>query len=86
VKILITQRRHETLSLHNILDKVKLKVIPWLALPRNGKAGKIPLSDSKKRKRLFAEFIYWVFAEALIPLLRTSFFVTETGPYKNAVW
>lgn len=39
-------------------------------------------SDTHKRLELFCEFIYYVFDSILIPLIRTNFYVTESGSCK----
>jgi telomerase reverse transcriptase len=78
-------RRYETFSLHNFMEKLSLKSICWLAIANSNSFRRIPLSDMNKRKNLFYEFATWMVNDFLIPLIRTSFYITETGPYKNTI-
>ncbi len=78
-------RRFETFSLHNLVEKIRIKSITWLSLPKSKEFARIPLSDMQKRKNMFYEFLYWVINGFVIPLLRTTFYVTETGPFKNII-
>jgi len=43
-------------------------------------------TDASKRRELLAEFVYWVFDSFLIPLLRSHFYVTESGVDRNRIF
>jgi telomerase reverse transcriptase len=47
---------------------------------------KISLSDLKKRKEIFFEFIYYLFTSILIPLIRGNFYVTESQLHRNRLF
>ncbi|KAF7797313.1 hypothetical protein EIP86_008508 [Pleurotus ostreatoroseus] len=87
VKTLITMRRFETLSLHTLLQNFVMSDCDWLLLASSNtnKTHKIPISDSLKRLELLQEFLYWYFDSFLIPLLKTSFYVTESQAFRNKV-
>jgi telomerase reverse transcriptase len=67
------------------MDKITIKEISWLAIPGSNPHRRIPISDMNKRKKLFYEFVNWMVNDYLIPLIRSSFYITETGPYKNYI-
>jgi telomerase reverse transcriptase len=43
-------------------------------------------TDETKRRQLLAEFIYWLFDSFIIPLLRSHFYITESGVDRNRVF
>ena len=80
----ISFRRFETLSLQNILSGIKISDMQWL----NGKpnAPHPSTCESEKRREIMCEFLYWVFSNFLIPLIRGNFYATETTPQRNCVF
>ena len=72
----------ETLTL-----AVQITSIPWLEPPhlRNVKHN-IALSDFQKRMEIFHEFVYYIFDSILVPLIRTSFYVTESQSHRNRLF
>ena len=40
------------------------------------------LSDYDKRKEIFLEFLYWLFDSYLISIIRSFFYVTESGVHR----
>lgn len=59
--------------------------ITWLQPP--GSSGKKQCqSDSAKRREMFLEFLYYVFDSLLIPLLRNSFYITESNTDRNQLF
>ena len=67
------------------MENIGIKSVSWLSLPNTHEFARVPMSDMNKRKRVFYEFVYWTMNEFLIPLLKTSFYITETGPHKNSI-
>ncbi|CAL1716650.1 unnamed protein product [Somion occarium] len=86
VKTLISARRYETLTLHNILQGFSTSECDWL-IPggRSAQQSRVSLSDSQKRLELLSEFLFWYFDSFLIPLIRTTFYVTESSAFRNKV-
>lgn len=87
----IKMRRFETLSLHELCKGLKVASIPWLASPTQddqtqGSKAKMALSDFKKRTELLHEFIYYLFDSILIPLIRSTFYVTESQTHRNRLF
>ncbi|KAI9759142.1 MAG: hypothetical protein M1835_000450 [Candelina submexicana] len=80
-------RRFESLSLHEVMQSIKIKVthIPWLrhAKVRDEKG---PQSDMLKRIEIFQELIYYLFDSFLIPLIRSNFYVTESNIHRNRIF
>ena len=58
----------------------------WLVPPRVNPGFGVSISDLRKRKELFLEFLYYVFDSLLIPLVRSNFHVTESNLHKNRIF
>ncbi|KFY02560.1 hypothetical protein O988_02079 [Pseudogymnoascus sp. VKM F-3808] len=74
-------RRFETLSLHDVVQGMKISAIPWLNCG-NTENVKISRSDTRKRWEIFYEFMYYIFDSLIIPLIRCNFHVTESGVHR----
>jgi telomerase reverse transcriptase len=83
---IVDMRRYENISLHAVMNGIKLTDISWLAPPNSSSTTKLSLTDTKKRTELLAEFIYWLFDAVIIHVIRTNFYVTETAVHKNQVF
>lgn len=77
----ITLRRFEQLSLHEIIQEIKVTDMDWLA-PPNLKGQKSSLPETQKRTEILLEFVYYLFDSILIPLIRSNFYVTESNVHK----
>jgi len=42
--------------------------------------------ESEIRKKMVSQFLEWIFNYVLIPLLRSNFYITESGPYKKRIF
>ncbi|KAJ5325627.1 Telomere reverse transcriptase [Penicillium brevicompactum] len=87
----IKMRRFESMSLHEVCKGVKITCIAWLEPPqtqtsRSETRSKIALSDLRKRTELLHEFIYWIFESLIIPLIRSTFYVTESQTHRNRLF
>jgi len=82
---MINLRRFENISLHSVMDGLRITDIPWLAPPTASTTAKLSLTDFRKRTELLAEFVYWFFDSIVVHLIRTNFYATETSVYKNRV-
>jgi telomerase reverse transcriptase len=79
-------RKFETLTLHQVTQKLQITTLAWLRLPGQSETTKLAQSDFKKRKEIFLEFVYWVFDSFLIPLVRSNFYVTESNVDRNRLF
>ncbi|KAG6001439.1 hypothetical protein E4U21_004328 [Claviceps maximensis] len=81
----IRLRRFESISLHEIIQGLRIADITWLQPPglQNQKASQ---SDMMKRHEIFHEFLYFVFDSLLIPLIKSNFYVTETSTHRNHIF
>ncbi|KAK7690659.1 hypothetical protein QCA50_005758 [Cerrena zonata] len=85
VKTLITARRFETLTVHELVQGFSTSECDWLAGPHSTSQKRVSVSDALKRRQLLEEFLFWYFDGFLIPLIRTTFYVTESGAFRNRV-
>ncbi|KAI1868579.1 uncharacterized protein JN550_006154 [Neoarthrinium moseri] len=77
----IRLRRFESMSLHEVMQGMRLTEIEWLAPPRL-LTHKTSQTDISKRAELFYEFLYYIFDSIVIPLLRSNFYITESNTDK----
>ena len=82
----VRMRRYESLTLHDIMQRVKIHDIEWMSLTDDDQISKRSASDSAKRKELMAELLYYVFDSFLLPLIRGHFHVTESGAHRNLLF
>ena len=82
IKTFVRGRRFETVTLHQLLQGIRLSDIEWL---QPSKRTKTTREDDLHRRSLLAEVVYYLFDSILTPLLRTTFYVTETQRYRNRV-
>jgi hypothetical protein len=87
VREFIQLRRFENLSLHHVLQDIKVSKCEWLGPPRaDGKSKKhINVTDSLKRREIFEEFVFWYFNSFLLPLLSVSFLSSPASGAKRTV-
>ena len=72
VKTLITARRFETLTVHQLVQNFSTSECEWLAGPHSTEQKRVSVSDAIKRRELLEEFLFWYFDGFLIPLIRVS--------------
>jgi telomerase reverse transcriptase len=82
----IRMRRFESLSLHEVVQGMKLACVPWLCPPEIEKSAKMSQSDYRKRLEIFLELLYYLFDSLLIPLVRSNFYVTESSTHRNQLF
>ncbi|KAL2392193.1 Telomerase reverse transcriptase [Exophiala dermatitidis] len=81
----IQMRRFESMTLHNVVQGIRLKPIKWLSRPAKLEQ-KTSKTDHNKRLEILHEFVYYVFDSLLIPLIRHNFYVTESGTNRNRLF
>jgi telomerase reverse transcriptase len=59
--------------------------VPWLS-PPNIPNNRLSRSDFEKRNQLLAEFMYYLIDSIIIPLIRSTFHVTESNSDKNKLF
>ncbi|KAG8975768.1 hypothetical protein FRB90_009409, partial [Tulasnella sp. 427] len=82
----ISCRRYESPTLHSLLQGFSIADCDWL-MPISAKAqahGQ-PASDDLKKRELLNELVYWLFDSFISSLLKTTFYITESGAYRNQV-
>ncbi|CDS00916.1 uncharacterized protein SPSC_02028 [Sporisorium scitamineum] len=79
-------RRYESFNLHQISQSFRFTDVDW-ALPAHviTRTCRLTRQESEMRKKLVLELLYWLFDGLLTPLLRTTFYITETAAYRNKV-
>ncbi|KAK5164075.1 Telomerase reverse transcriptase [Saxophila tyrrhenica] len=82
----IRLRRYESLTLHDVLQRIQLSGIGWMSPEPVKQDEKMSQSDFTKRKELMAELLYYLFDSFLIPLIRGHFHVTESGAHRNQLF
>lgn len=90
VSQLVRLRRHETLSVHYLLQKFSLSPLAYVPSVSLGP------HHQALAQRIAGRLLKWVFAEILIPIVSHSFYATETSLptsgrlrvfyYRKAVW
>lgn len=78
--------RYESLSLHDVLQDIKIRDVTWLTPRNNDDMKPMCATDFSKRKALMAELLYYIFDSFLIPLIRGHFYVTESGAHRNQLF
>ncbi|KAK5195903.1 Telomerase reverse transcriptase [Exophiala xenobiotica] len=81
----VQMRRFESMTLHKAVQGICVKSIPWLCPPGQNRQ-KMSNSDHSKRLELLHEFVYYIFDSLLIPLIRATFYVTESSAHRNRLF
>lgn len=82
----VSCRRYESVTLHTISQNLRFLDFDWaLANMKGDKTTHRSLSDIAKGRELVEEFLYWYFDSFLMPLLKTTFYCTESAVAKNQV-
>jgi len=79
----VRMRKFETVNLHELVQGLRVKSVPWLASKGANSTSKLAVSDTKKRQELLHELVYYVFDSLIIPLINSNFYVTESGIHRN---
>ena len=84
--------RHETMCVRKMCGRFRLSQIEWICLPKiNKKTGRkhpavqIPPHEHQKREDLLEKWCFWIFDKIIIPIIRNTFYVTETQSAPSAV-
>ncbi|KAL5504247.1 EST2 [Sanghuangporus vaninii] len=85
VKQLICNRRNEIMTLHSVMQGISTNECDWLLPPKPSHDLKQSEAEMLKRRELLQEFLFWYFDQFLLPLLRTTFYITDSSAYRNRV-
>jgi telomerase reverse transcriptase len=64
---MITQRRFETVTLHQLVQRLRIADMEWLGQTPDRR---VCQSDAAKRSELVWEFVYWFFDSFVIPIVK----------------
>lgn len=81
----ISLNRYDSISTCVLLDGFKIMQIPWLASNPQSK-GPYNAEELSLRTKIFHAFLLWLFDSVIIPLLGTTFYVTETMMHRNQMF
>lgn len=81
----IRLRRAETFSLGQLMAGIKVSSCKWLK-DKGSENKHIPLSRSLKQQELLAQFLWWFVAKYLMVVLKTFFYITESGTHRQRVF
>ncbi|QIX00073.1 hypothetical protein AMS68_005590 [Peltaster fructicola] len=79
-------RRYENVSVHDLLDGIRIAEVKWLAPQRVKPGARLSRTDFDRRKELMAELLYFVFDSFLVPLIKGHFHVTESSVHRNRLF
>lgn len=86
VDAFVQRRRFETLCLHEIVNNIRIRCVTWLQPPGLQQQAKMSRSDREKRLEILHELVYYLFDSLLVPLIRSNFYVTESGLNRNQLF
>lgn len=72
----VSLRRHEAFYVQELFNKLRASITAW---PENGKRRKEPGWD------LLQDWLYWLFTQIIVPLLRNHFYITEAENHRQNV-
>ena len=78
----VKMRRFETMNVHEVCHCLRIRNVSWLQLPKQQSQARTSKQDMAKRLEILHELIYYIFDSLLIPLIRSNFYVTESGLYR----
>ncbi|KAK8849571.1 hypothetical protein IAR55_004906 [Kwoniella newhampshirensis] len=69
-------KQYEPVSLHSLLDGIAISDFDWLGYGGDQRATQ---SEMTMRRQLVEDFVKWLFDDFLVPLLKNTFYITETA-------
>nr|XP_019043423.1 hypothetical protein I302_08000 [Kwoniella bestiolae CBS 10118]OCF22353.1 hypothetical protein I302_08000 [Kwoniella bestiolae CBS 10118] len=74
----VKAKQYEPVNLHTLIQGVQINHFQWVIIDPNN-TQRLNVSEAEKRRSLVVDFVRWVFSDFLIPLLRNTFYITETS-------
>ncbi|KAG0259500.1 hypothetical protein DFQ27_004036 [Actinomortierella ambigua] len=81
--------KYESMSLHYVLQGFRMSDCEWLQDPQRKEGVRVrhtTLTDSKKQQDILQDLVRWLFEGFLVPLIRASFFATESSHCRNRIF
>lgn len=79
---LVCARRHERVALHTVLQQFRTSDCEWMHGVHGQRA---PVSEQRKRAELAQALVFWLLDRVVLPLLSTTFYVTEAAAFRQRV-
>ncbi|WVN86882.1 uncharacterized protein L203_102056 [Cryptococcus depauperatus CBS 7841] len=77
IRRFIKAKQFETINLHSALQNIQVTEFRWLKIIGEERQ-RVSQAEMDKRTRLVHNLIQWIFDGFLIPLLKNTFYITET--------
>lgn len=81
----VSLNRFDTISTCALLEGFQITQIPWLASNPQSK-GPYNAEELSLRTKIFHAFLLWIFESVIMPLLGTTFYITETMMHRNQMF
>ncbi|WWC92913.1 uncharacterized protein L201_007875 [Kwoniella dendrophila CBS 6074] len=78
IRRFVRMKQYEPVNLHSLVQGVRSKDFEWLTIHSDIKQ-RVNVTEAEKRSSLAADLVLWIFEGFLIPLLRNTFYITETS-------
>ncbi|XP_066572083.1 telomerase reverse transcriptase isoform X2 [Amia ocellicauda] len=82
LKKFLLMGKFDTLTLLEVLWKMRVNDCDWLKLNKNASC---PAIEHRSRERILGQFLSWVLESYVVGLLKSFFFATESAGQKNAL-
>lgn len=77
--------RGEKFSLGQMMSGIKVSSCEWLKL-KGGSGKHVPPTDTLKQQKLLAQFIWWFVTRYLVTVLKSFFYITESGIHRQRMF
>lgn len=86
VDVFVRLRRYESMNLHQLVQGFHLLDCDWLTPQKTSAIKQRPTREEMiKRKSLLLQLLFYIFDSLLVPLLRTTFYATESARFRNRI-
>ncbi|XP_062521508.1 telomerase reverse transcriptase-like [Corticium candelabrum] len=86
VSLLVKMKRYETLSVEQLMYKMKSSDCRWLETCCPGSKHFTPLAVSHRRQQLLTNWMSWLVNDFVLPLLKGYFYITESSVHRNRIF
>ncbi|WWC65948.1 uncharacterized protein I303_108570 [Kwoniella dejecticola CBS 10117] len=77
-KRFVRAKQFEPVNLHYILQGIRVNDVKWTSIDPTA-SQRVNPSEASRRKALVENCVEWIFTDFMIPLLRNTFYITETS-------
>ncbi|WWC95477.1 hypothetical protein V866_002341 [Kwoniella sp. B9012] len=75
---IVKAKQYEPVNLHTVIQGIQMNDFQWVIVdPKSNQ--RVNVTEAEKRRTLVVDFVRWIFSDFLIPLLRNTFYITETS-------